>query len=329
MSDKVRTITNNRKLDNIFINFPLWFPLLYIFITTNFPSSSKILFISSLFLFAETHFASTWLFFFDNKNWGWIKKNYYKIIFIPSYLLFLVIVIWFFSPSLIIILHYLASGWHVTKQSIGILKINQITKKYYSFTINIISFLCLFFGLLNPGIISATLTVIQLNTIILFCSIVYIWVLFQDTAKGPIKYLPNLMPLITGILIYLPLLFFKNLAVATAVGVGMHWCQYIAIMWSIELRKNRKKSKKNNFSSIFKKSISSKLIFIFTYSIVMTTCVLLGMPEVNEENVDYSLIYLLPLLFQFFHFYIDGFIWKFSDPHIRENVMSNLFTNVG
>ena len=43
----------------------------------------------------------------------------------------------------------------------------------------------------------------------------------------------------TGISIYLPLLFFENLALATVIGVGMHWCQYIGIMLSINLRKSR------------------------------------------------------------------------------------------
>ena len=36
--------------------------------------------------------------------------------------------------------------------------------------------------------------------------------------------------LITGIIIYLPILFFKDLSTATAVGVGMHWIQYISII---------------------------------------------------------------------------------------------------
>ena len=44
----------------------------------------------------------------------------------------------------------------------------------------------------------------------------------------------------TGLTIYLPILFFKDLATATALGVGMHWCQYIAIMWSSYFRKNNK-----------------------------------------------------------------------------------------
>ena len=46
------------------------------------------------------------------------------------------------------------------------------------------------------------------------------------------------MPIFTGLTIYLPILFFKDLATATAVGVGMHWIQYIAIIGLIYFRKN-------------------------------------------------------------------------------------------
>ena len=133
MVSSSRQITSNSLFDNLFINFPIWFPLLYIFLAVNIPSISIYVFIGVLFLFAETHFASTWLFFFDKENWSWIKKNSYRIIFLPLYFSILFIFTWFFSPTLIIYLHYLASGWHVTNQSIGILKIYSFRKSYINF----------------------------------------------------------------------------------------------------------------------------------------------------------------------------------------------------
>ena len=130
-----RTITSNIILDNFFINLPLWFPLTFIFLSLNFPSYRNIIFIFTLFLFAETHFASTWLFFFDKDNWHWIKNNSYKLIYLPIYFAILTMILWRFSPSLVIIIHYLASGWHVTKQSNGILKLNGVNPKIYEFII--------------------------------------------------------------------------------------------------------------------------------------------------------------------------------------------------
>ena len=149
-----RQITSYLLLDNLFINFPIWFPLGYIFLILNFPFLSKYLFIGSLFLFAETHFASTWLFFFNRENWIWIKRNLYKLLYLPSYFLFITIFIWSVSPQSILLIHYIASGWHVTKQSTGILKIYDVGFKPYIFLVTLVSTICLAFGLLNPGILN-------------------------------------------------------------------------------------------------------------------------------------------------------------------------------
>ena len=123
MLNRQSVVTFNSLSDKLLIIFPLWFPLLYFSIFLNFPSISKLLFIFVIFAFAETHFASTWLFFLDKENWQWLKKESYKLIFIPLYLLFLASLIWIFNPALVIVIHYLASGWHVTRQSIGVMKL--------------------------------------------------------------------------------------------------------------------------------------------------------------------------------------------------------------
>ena len=129
------------------------------------------------------------------------------------------------------------------------------------------------------------------------------------------------MPLLTGIYIYLPLLFFKNLSIATAVGVGMHWCQYLAIIWSTYIRKSKNKTKLNNNFNIYK-----NLSFIFIYSFLMTFFALKGMPNFTTQSSNYSLIYLVPISFQLYHFYIDGFIWRFSDKHIASSVKPYIFS---
>ena len=115
---KVKTITSSPKLDFLLIYCPLWFPLTYLFLIFNFPSISTFIFIASIFLFAETHFASTWLFFLDKDNLNWIKKYIYQIVVLPIYILLIVMSLWFLVPSAVLIIHYLASGFHVTRQSL-------------------------------------------------------------------------------------------------------------------------------------------------------------------------------------------------------------------
>ena len=315
-------VTENIFLDNLLINFPFWFPLTYLFLVFNFPSYSNYIFFASLFLFAETHFASTWLFFFDRQNWSWLKVNFYKLVYLPLYCLVLTIIVWHFSPTLIIIVHYLASGWHVTKQSTGILKMYKVNPRFYEYIVYFISFTCLSIGLNKPGLLASNLDKSGINTLIMIFSIIYFLILILNISGILNRSLSNLMPLFTGVFIYIPILFFDNLSIATALGVGMHWCQYITIIWSTYLRKNlklEKDNKKLKFSNI------KKLSFVLVYALIMSSLAFFGMPKQVNEFTQYSFLYLIPLLFQLYHFYVDGYIWKFSDPHIQKSILPYIF----
>ena len=312
------------KFDDLFVFFPFWFPLIYIALVVNFPFLAPYLFLTVLFLFAETHFGSTWLFFFDKENKSWIKKNSYNVFFIPIYTLVIVFFIWNINLNLVIIFHYLASGWHVTKQSVGILTLANVRLKFNSLLIYITSFTCLAIGLYRPGLLRNQFNNIELNLLIIIFSIIYILCIKYSNYSTNNFSLNSFLPLITGTAIYLPLLFFNDLAAATAIGVGMHWCQYIALTWSINIRKKTKIFKINNGFKIFKNSLRS-LLFVFGYSLIMTLMAYLGTTKIPNQREAYNIFYLIPILFQLYHFYIDGFIWKFSDPHIKKSIAPYIF----
>lgn len=307
-------LTVSKDVDNLLIYFPFWFPIIYLLIGLNVPQSLNFLFIGSLFLFAETHFASTWLFFFNKENHVWLRSNAYKVIILPVYLILGISLIWIFSPGVILLIHYCASGWHVTRQSVGITKIAGSSNNFKVNCLYLFSFTCLIWGLYKPGIMQEYLDSTEFKFLLYVLLILYFCIIFFAPFKSFISKIEIYLPLITGLFIYLPLFFFKDIATATALGVGMHWCQYIALIWSINLRKlsGNKKIKR-----IF---IKKNILFIFTYSGIMTTLSFLGMPRITNLNNNYSYLYLIPILFQFYHFYIDGFIWRFSDPHIKKSI---------
>lgn len=321
------SITKNDLFDNLFIKFPLWFPILYIYLISNFPSLTNFLFIFTLFLFAETHFASTWFFFFDKDNWKWLKKNSYYVFFIPIYVAFIVVLIWFYNPSLIIIFHYLASGWHVTRQSVGLLNIYRVFNKIYTFLIYAISFLSLAIGLKNPGLLSDFASDYT-NEFLLLFFLIYISVIYYSVTGRIRKNMQQILPFFTGIYIYLPLLFFKNISIATAIGVGMHWCQYLAIIWSTYLRKYKNKTNyRENGNFKINKFIFPRLIFVLLYALVMTGLGIYGMKDFKSlDNNNYSILFLIPLISQLYHFYMDGFIWRFSDKHIKVSIKPYIFS---
>ena len=58
-------------------------------------------------------------------------------------------------------------------------------------------------------------------------------------------------------------------------------------------------------------------MIIIMYGIIMATLSLSN----KFDNEIFKHLLLIPLLGQLLHFYIDGFLWKFSDPHHRTNTL--------
>ena len=106
----------------------------------------------------------------------------------------------------------------------------------------------------------------------------------------------------------------------------MHWCQYLALMWSIKIKKRNEVKNEIKNSSKFFHNLKINLLFVMFYSFIMTSLAYLGMPSQNFINRDYSIFYVIPIIFQLYHFYIDGFIWQFSNKHIKKSVGSYIFS---
>jgi len=309
--------------DTIFVYSPFWFPIFYLALIVNIPQISSFIFIAALFIFAETHFATTFLFLFDKSNLNWAKKNFYEFFIQPFSLIILFIFFWNINPIVVLILHYLASGWHVTKQSIGITKLAKNKRKTNFYLIYFVSFSCLIVGLINPGILVLEISRLYLNVILISFFIFYLLGIYFSS-KPTINFInKNNLSILTGVTIYLPLLFFKDIAVALAIGVGMHWVQYLGLTLTTNGRRLFSLNK-NNF-----KIKNSKLIyitlFILVYSLLMTSFTMIGIKEVADKSSKLNYLYLIPILFQFYHFYIDRYLWKFSDQHIKMNVLPYIF----
>ena len=251
------------------------------------------------------------------------EKNLYELFIQPLFFIFLFIIFWNINPSIVLILHYIASGWHVTRQSIGISKLSNNKSKTKFFIIYSISFLCLFVGLLNPGILALNLSKSIFNTLLLTFFISYLIVIYlaERVKINPLD--KNNLSILTGISIYLPLLFFENLSLALALGVGMHWVQYLALTLATNGRKLFSLQAKTNV--LKNRIIIYASSFILIYSLIMTSLTVVGVEEMSSKSNNVSYLYLIPILFQFYHFYIDRYLWRFSDPHIQKNVLPYIF----
>ena len=305
--------------------FPIWILPIY-FLTKNLFSSPEVALLIFLILFGESHFASTFLFYFNKENKSYLSKKRYILFYLPLIIIISYFLIGLNFFNLAIILGAVASGIHVTRQSIGISRLfSEKRNNFYELLIYFSSFTFLALGFLKfastkyfvffneyLNSFSALINVINLRIlsneklIIIFVILISILAISEKTNLK--KKLVNL----TGVLIYSPYVFLDNMYDAMIIGVGAHWSQYLLINYKVYFYKQKfNKEKKIQFS------------FIAIYSLIMSFIIYKF--HLNEEVIKF--LVLIPLSLHMFHFYIDALIWQFSVKDIRENIGGKLFAN--
>ena len=315
----MRSIFQNTLFEYLFILFPFCISLFYFTIKSFSSFDEELIFLFFLFFFGETHFAATYLFFLNKENHLWIKKNIFPIIIFPIILLVCYILVGLKNLSLAILIGSIASGIHVTRQSIGIQRIYDLNKnKFYEFVTYFFSFLFLFVGFYRfylknlleiSNLNQFNYLIIDYNLNIFYFFILFLGIIIAYSEK---TYFKKKIANVTGVLIYSPYLFTETIFDAVIIGVSAHWLQYLAINYKIYF----------TTLSIFKNSTK---IIILSLIIVYTSLMSFLGYKMHFDRQAISYLLLIPLTTQFFHYYIDAFIWRFSDPHIRDVNAKKLF----
>ena len=113
-----------------------------------------------------------------------------------------------------------------------------------------------------------------------------------------------------GVVLYSPYLFVNDIYDAIIIGVGAHWSQYLVINYKVYFYKS-------------KLDINKKLQILFIISYVLIMGIILYTYHLNVRIIE--ILILLPLTSQFFHYYVDAFLWRFSIKELRENIGTRLF----
>ena len=324
------TIGNKRLVggpayDLFFICMPIFVPISYYILTIYLPSYNSLLFFIYLFILGETHFGATWLFFLYPNNRKWVLKNKYYSIYIPLIVITALVILSIRSINLVLLLILLYNFFHVTRQSIGIIKIYANSNSNIKIEISyvyIINILCATVGLFRFII---PLNIVNNNLFIISCSIIllsisyYILFIFRTYKKYDLYFTASVL---TGMYLYTPLLFANTIQDAFAMGVGMHYSQYLALVIPINMRRlshNELGQKFNIFNNRKSKSILFTILsYLFLYSGVMVALTF----SKNYSNY----YYLIPVFFQLAHFYFDSFVWRFSNKHIKSNVGKYIYS---
>tara|TARA_X000000950_G_scaffold155782_1_gene190976 strand:- start:5498 stop:6403 length:906 start_codon:yes stop_codon:yes gene_type:complete len=248
-----------------------------------------------MFLLAEPHFAMTLpLLYAYRKNFA-LKPFYFS--FLPIIIIIVSCILFFKLPNFFFLIFLFANVYHVNRQSVGFLKLQAKYKpslaQIYEVLLHLLTFSCLIvaFVFRSHGIPIAFVILVVAMLAMLVAS----------------KILNNSWPKIReifvisqGFLIFLPIAVFEDILMAFAVGISIHYVQYLVISWSV-LRKG------------FGFSLVPLLLVLIFYSSA-STGVLSGL--ITKERI--SLIVFIPTLLQLLHFYYDGLIWRRDDELVAK-----------
>jgi len=296
----------NLKFDFWAIKFPIYLPITYGLLLYAFPGYENYVAFGTLLLLAEPHFGATWPFLINKLNTQKFIKEKINYIYGPLLIIFISTVLFFYFNYFLLLVFFIANVFHVTKQSVGISKLfiksidEQIFQKYIIYSFNILFFAIGFFRFYTDIINQEFFLIINLTAIVLiFLSVLsYLY---------KYKYNKDIFIMLTGILIFYPMCFVDKPIHGILMGVTMHYSQYIALTYKIS--KKRK-------DDILQKNIkydSKFILFIFFYGGIMTLLSISN--QLNNEML--GILIFIPLLGQLLHFYLDSFLWRFSDEHHR------------
>jgi hypothetical protein len=270
-------------------------------------------------LLAEPHFGATWTIFFDKCNYPHFnqKKN---IFIIGSLLVVLFCLVGFFTfKNLFLLIFYGYNIYHVTRQSTGICKLYNSDKKEINFQLNMIYIFNIIFFFV--GLFRFYFPIINSEELIILITVVLGLSMLGLCIYQFLKYrsFDKIFTTLTGMIIFYPICFVENPVHAILFGVTMHYSQYIVITAKVYFGRNKNIGffSKKNFFKIFK----SKFFFIILfYGILMSVLSLSG--KFNYAYLE-NLI-LIPIIGQMLHFYLDGFMWRFSESHNRDVTLKYL-----
>ena len=309
----------NRYFDLYFIKFPIIFPLIYGVALYSFPQYENIIIFIALLTLAEPHFGATWPFFLDKKNIEEIKNKKIRYIYVPFLIAILSLFGFFYYNSIFLLIFFAVNMFHVTRQSYGICKLykkNEIELKFqeiFIYSINLIFFIIGILRFYIPIINEENIFTVNLVILILlFFLFLFYYLKFKN--------IENLLTFVTGAIIFLPICFVEKPIHGIVMGVLMHYTQYLALTYKIYDKRNSTELTIQPIKTGLK-NFKFFLTIIF-YGFIMA--ILSSFTNIGDQSFKFLIV--IPLFGQMLHFYLDSYLWKFSEKHNREVTLKHLYS---
>jgi hypothetical protein len=243
-----------------------------------------------MFLLAEPHFAMTIPLLYGYRNNFTERPLRYALV--PFLIVFFGTFLFFKINSLFVIIFLLANVYHVNRQSVGFFMLQGRLpfemKFLYEVSLHILTFVCLYVALiLQHHSITAGL-------VILITTITLMLTLFK-MKTGSLPTIKGISVILQGYFIFIPIVIFSDMLLAFAVGISIHYLQYLSIGWRV-----------CKFGFLFSMKI---VLFLLIFYSILSTAALSG--NLTLERI--SIFILIPTLMQLLHFYYDSLIWRRKD----------------
>lgn len=240
-----------------------------------------------MFLIAEPHFAFTIPLLVGYKEQ--FTKRPVEFKFIPLIIIATGSILFFYSMTLFAFIFLFANIYHVNRQSLGFFKLQARASATLNATYEpLLHGFTLFFFLTRLIETNFSERLIFFGCF-LIALIILGWFLFKEAKQD--KWL-KICSYTQGFMIFLPVAVFEDILLAFAIGIAIHYIQYMVISWLIC---------RNSFNFPY-----YNLLLIVVLYATLTSSALGGF--ITQENQ--SLIIFIPTILQLLHFYFDGFLWR-------------------
>lgn len=331
----------SKKFDLTFFLLPFLMGGVYFLLIYFFPAYALIITAVVWVVFAQAHFGSTWFIYFDKKNREYYRQHPFTYYVMPLAVAAAVLSIGYVNLTLLVVLISIASLYHVTKQSYGVLQLYRMKNGESSPTERQTEKLALFGWSLWFGGYGAfhlpdfrqfivpveALVRVGLWALFIVCALLTVLMIKQFLARPKNSAQKNIF-LLASLALYSPYLYaavilvdIYQMEIATLTSLIAHYMQYLGIVWLVNRNKYQETTPYGGQSPILK-TISRRvpliLAVILGYGLLMAAF-RWGVPQ--ENLVLYKILPNIVLALVAVHFYLDAFIWKFSNPYYRETVL--------
>ncbi|MDA8536952.1 hypothetical protein N9L23_06330 [Alphaproteobacteria bacterium] len=249
--------------------------------------------IAVMFLLAEPHFAMTIPLLYGYRSL--FRRRVGSFIVVPLIIVFLGGILFYTNQKLFFLIFMAANVYHVNRQSRAFYSLQTsergISANVYEIALHLAFFA--YFGAFLKNEYAIAVIVIAALTIV--CTLLAF--LMVRKPVNAIKYSASFLQ---GFAVFLPLALFEDMMTAFAIGISIHYLQYLGISMLV--------CKKGFGFKFF-----PLILFLLAYA-VLSSAALAGL--ITDDRV--SLIILVPTLLQLLHFYFDGLIWRRSTSEVDE-----------